>query len=197
MAGISFIASTPAGDVPIRLQLPGLHNVSNALAAIAVGLACGVSLGAIIAGLASVQPGAGRGAIHRGRGGATVVDDSYNANPGSVRAAIDLLASCGGRRTLILGAMLELGENSAQLHREIGSYARERGIDRFCGVGPELAEAVTAFGGDEWFPDCAAAGAALADSFDQDDTVLVKGSRGAAMERLLGALLEQQTEAKD
>ncbi|QIB66608.1 UDP-N-acetylmuramoyl-tripeptide--D-alanyl-D-alanine ligase [Kineobactrum salinum] len=197
VAGISFIASTPAGDIPIRLQLPGLHNVSNALAAIAAGLACGISLGAIMAGLASVQPAPGRGAVYQGRGGATVVDDSYNANPGSVHAAIDLLASCSGRRTLILGAMRELGENSAQLHREVGAYARAQGIDRFCGVGPELAEAVTEFGGGEWFPDCAAAGTALAHSFDQTDTVLVKGSRGAAMERLLGALLEQRTEAKD
>ena len=123
VAGISFVATTPAGDAPIRLQLPGLHNVSNALAAIAVGLACGLTLAEITAGLASVAPAPGRGALLRGRSGATLVDDTYNANPGSVRAAIDLLADCGGRRTLVLkgsrGAAMErvltaLSEPSAE-----------------------------------------------------------------------------------
>ncbi|PLW82935.1 UDP-N-acetylmuramoyl-tripeptide--D-alanyl-D-alanine ligase [Kineobactrum sediminis] len=196
VAGISFIASTPAGDAPIRLQLPGRHNVANALAAIAAGLACGLTLAEITAGLASVQPQPGRGALHRGLAGATVVDDTYNANPGSVHAAIDLLASCQGRRTLILGAMLELGADSESLHEAAGRYARERGIERFCGVGPELAGAVAAFGHGEWYADCGAAIAALADSFDERDTVLIKGSRGAAMERVLAALVQQQKEAR-
>lgn len=194
VAGISFVATTPAGDAPIRLQLPGLHNVSNALAAIAVGLACGLSLAEITAGLASVTPAAGRGALVRGRSGATLVDDTYNANPGSVRAAIDLLADCGGRRTLVLGAMLELGDNSEQMHRDIGAYARERGLDRFIGVGTALAGAAEAFGG-EWFADCDAAAAALANTLAAEDTVLIKGSRGSAMERVLAALSEPSPEA--
>jgi len=194
MAGISFVATTPVGDTPIRLQLPGLHNVSNALAAIAVGLSCGLSLAEITAGLASVTPAPGRGALHKGRHGATLVDDTYNANPGSVRAAIDLLAVCAGRRTLVLGAMLELGDNSEQLHRDIGSYARERGLDRFVGVGAALAGAAEASGG-EWFADCDAAAAALADTLTADDIVLIKGSRGAAMERVLAALSEPLPEA--
>ncbi|MEQ9395014.1 UDP-N-acetylmuramoyl-tripeptide--D-alanyl-D-alanine ligase [Haliea sp.] len=193
VAGISFVATTPAGDAPIRLQLPGLHNVSNALAAIAVGLACGLTLAEITAGLASVAPAPGRGALLRGRSGATLVDDTYNANPGSVRAAIDLLADCGGRRTLVLGAMLELGEDSEQMHRDIGSYARERGLDRFVGVGAALAGAAAAFGGD-WFEDCDAAAAALAGTLSANDTVLIKGSRGAAMERVLTALSEPSAE---
>ncbi len=193
VAGVSFVATTPAGDAPIRLQVPGLHNVSNALAAIAVGLACGLSLAEITAGLASVTPARGRGALVRGVGGATLVDDTYNANPGSVRAAIDLLADCGGRRTLVLGEMLELGENSAQLHREIGLYARERGVDRFVGVGTALAGAAEAFGG-EWFADCASAAAALAGTLNADDTVLIKGSRGVSMERVLAALSEPAPE---
>jgi UDP-N-acetylmuramoyl-tripeptide--D-alanyl-D-alanine ligase len=193
VAGISFVATTPAGDAPIRLQLPGLHNVSNALAAIAVGLVCGLSLAEITAGLASVTPAAGRGALVRGRCGATLVDDTYNANPGSVRAAIDLLADCAGRRTLVLGAMLELGENSGQMHRDIGAYARERGLDRFIGVGEALAGAVEAFGG-EWFADCDTAAAALVDTLSAEDTVLIKGSRGSAMERVLTALVEPSPE---
>ncbi|MEQ9464409.1 MAG: UDP-N-acetylmuramoyl-tripeptide--D-alanyl-D-alanine ligase [Haliea sp.] len=194
IAGVSFVATTPAGDAPIRLQVPGLHNVSNALAAIAVGLACGLPLAEITAGLASVTPASGRGALVRGLGGSTLVDDTYNANPGSVRAAIDLLADCGGRRTLVLGEMLELGENSAQLHRDIGVYARERGLDRFVGVGAALAGAADAFGG-ECFADCASAVAALADTLTADDTVLIKGSRGVSMERVLVALSEPAAEA--
>ncbi len=194
IAGISFVATTPAGDAPIRLQVPGLHNVSNALAAIAAGLACGVSLAEITSGLASVTPARGRGALVRGLGGSTLVDDTYNANPGSVRAAIDLLADCGGRRTLVLGEMLELGEDSAQLHRDIGVYARERGLDRFVGVGTALAGAAEAFGG-ECFADVASAVAALAGTLTADDTVLIKGSRGASMERVLAALSEPAPEA--
>jgi len=136
-----------------------------------------------------VQPTGGRLALSTTHGGAALIDDCYNANPGSVRAAIDLLASCPGRRTLVLGAMLELGERSEQLHREIGTYAAAAGIDQFCGVGDPLRPAVAAFGaGGRWFKDCDAAFAALAREFAVGDTVLVKGSRGARMEQLLHAL---------
>lgn len=198
MAGSSFIVSTPEGDLPVRLQLPGRHNVSNALAALAVGMACGVGLSEISAGLASVRPVAGRGALQRGVGGSTLVDDTYNANPGSVRAAIDLLADCPPRRWLALGAMLELGEDSARMHREIGEYARDRGLDHFVGVGEPLREAVAAFGeGGEWHADCATAAASMQGRLQAGDTVVIKGSRSAAMERLLAALAETQTEAGD
>ena len=188
-AGTTFVASTPSGEAPVRLQLPGRHNVSNALAAIAVGLACELSLADITAGLASVVPTAGRGARVAGLAGSVLIDDTYNANPGSVRAAIDLLAGCSGRRTLVLGAMLELGAGSEQMHRELGVYARERGIQRFVGVGSALQGAVQAFGGD-WYADCDGAADALRGELDAEDTVLIKGSRGAAMERLLAALRE-------
>ena len=187
--GVSFIVSTPGGDCQVRLALPGAHNVGNALAATAVGLACGLDLAEIKAGLESVQPTGGRLALSTAPGGAVLIDDCYNANPGSVRAAIDLLASCPGRRTLVLGAMLELGERSEQLHREIGTYAAAAGVDQFCGVGDPLRLAVAAFGaGGRWFNDCDAAFAALAGEFAGGDTVLVKGSRGARMEQLLHAL---------
>jgi UDP-N-acetylmuramoyl-tripeptide--D-alanyl-D-alanine ligase len=190
VAGISFTAHTPAGDMAVQLGLPGVHNVANALAATAVGLACGLSLAEIGAGLAQAAPVSGRLAVGRSPGGATVVDDCYNANPGSVRAAIDILAGCDGRRTLVLGAMRELGPESGALHRDVGDYARSAGIDQLWGVGEELLPTVEAFGaGGRHFADRAAAIAALPGAFGPDDTVLVKGSRGSAMEHVLAALL--------
>ena len=190
--GVSFTAHTPAGDIAVRLGLPGVHNVANALAATAVGLACGLSLEEIGAGLAQAAPVSGRLAVGHTPAGATVVDDCYNANPGSVRAAIDILAGCDGRRTLLLGAMRELGAESAALHREVGAYARSAGIDRLWGVGEELLPSVEAFGtGGRHFADRVAAIAALPGAFGRDDTVLVKGSRGSAMELVLAALLAE------
>ncbi len=190
LAGCSFTVETGASSFPVRLQLAGRHNVANALAATAVGLACGLEPEEISAGLASVAPTPGRLSSHTSPGGALVVDDCYNANPASVRAAIDLLAGSEGRRILILGAMRELGETSEQLHREIGEYAASAGLDAFWGVGEELREAVAAFGAaGRWFADCAAAGDAAAAEFGAGDTVLIKGSRGARMERVLHALV--------
>lgn len=195
--GVSFSALTPLGDMPVKLALPGLHNVANALAAIAVGLACELSLEEIRTGLESVQPTAGRLVAARSHSGATVIDDCYNANPGSVRAAIDMLAGCSGRRTLVLGAMRELGETSEQLHRDIGRYAHRAGIDRFWGVGPELRGAAAAFGPQgRCFADREEVLGALAGQFDAGDTVLVKGSRSTRMELVLHALLgNEQAEA--
>jgi UDP-N-acetylmuramoyl-tripeptide--D-alanyl-D-alanine ligase len=190
--GSSFTASTPEGDMAIRLSLPGEHNVANALAAVAVGLACGLSLTEIRDGLESLQPVDGRLRAQHSTHGATVVDDCYNANPGSVRAAIDLLAACPGRRTLILGAMRELGDNSAALHKEIGEYARTAGIDQLWGVGPELAVSVDEFGTNgRYFEDRAAVLPALEGEFGAEDTVLIKGSRSAGMEQILHALVPQ------
>ncbi len=190
--GVSFTAHTPAGDIPVQLVLPGVHNVANALAAIAVGLSCDVPLAEIRSGLESVRPVAGRLLSNVTSQGTKVIDDCYNANPGSVRAAIDILAGCPGRRTLVLGAMKELGETSAELHSEVGEYARRVGIDQLWGVGPELQASVDAFGeGGYFFADRAAVLAGLAGSFGKDDTVLVKGSRGAAMEHILQAMLTE------
>jgi UDP-N-acetylmuramoyl-tripeptide--D-alanyl-D-alanine ligase len=187
--GAQFTVQTPLGDCDIGLALPGQHNVANALAAIAVGLACELTLDEIREGLASVRPVAGRLSASRNKAGTLVIDDCYNANPGSVRAAIDTLAVSGGRRTLVLGAMRELGANSAALHRASGEYARDAGLERFWGVGEELREAVAAFGaGGRWFADCAAAVQALPGQFDSEDVVLIKGSRGARMERVLQGL---------
>ena len=176
-SGVSFTAITPEGELPVQLALPGVHNVAYALAAIAVGLACGLRLAQIGAGLETVRSASGRLSAAQSATGATVIDDCYNANPGSVRAAIDMLAGCEGRRTLVLGAMRELGSGSEEMHREIGDYARAAGIDRFWGVGPELQAAMDGFGhGSCWFADCEAAITALSGEFGGGDTVLVKGS---------------------
>ena len=188
--GLEFTAHTPVGSLAVRLKLPGAHNVSNALAATAVGLACELSLEEIGRGLASVEPVAGRLSVRRSAGGASIIDDCYNANPGSVRAAIDLLAACPGQRVLLLGAMRELGPDSERLHREVGAYAADCGLDALWGVGPELAATVEAFGrGGRWFADLDAACTAIAGAFADGSTVLVKGSRSAHMEQLLPALL--------
>jgi UDP-N-acetylmuramoyl-tripeptide--D-alanyl-D-alanine ligase len=188
--GVSFTASTPVGDMSIRLNLPGVHNVANALAAVAVGLACELSLTDVRDGLESLQPSDGRLRSMVSPLGASIIDDCYNANPGSVRAAIDMLAACSGRRTLLLGAMRELGHGSNELHREVGGYARAAGIDQLWGVGPELEICVDAFGaGGRYFEDRAAALVAIDRQFGEGDTVLVKGSRSAGMEQVLHALL--------
>ena len=191
--GVSFELQTPAGATSISLRLPGKHNVSNALAAVAVGIACDMSLEKIRQGLESVTPVAGRLSVGSAPSGADVIDDCYNANPGSVRAAIDVLEGCIGKRTLILGAMKELGPGSASLHREVGRYARERGLEQFWGVGPELEQAVAAFGDNgRYFSDTSAAVDAAAGAFSAGDSVLVKGSRGAMMEVVVHALRAQQ-----
>lgn len=190
-AGVSFTASTPEGDIAIRLGVSGRHNVANALVAIAAGLSCQIPLTSIRDGLESVEPVDGRLRSISTAQGATIIDDCYNANPGSVRAAIEMLAGCGGRRTLVMGAMLELGELSMQMHAEIGAFAAEKGIERFVGVGQELVAAVEAFGsGAEWYPDRDAAIAALDSSVTNGETVLVKGSRSAGMEKVLNALVD-------
>jgi len=189
LAGMCFTAVTPVGDMAVKLALPGAHNVGNALAATAVGLACGLELAEIQAGLEAVLATEGRLTVGESAQGAALIDDCYNANPGSVHAAIDMLAGCEGRRTLLLGAMRELGPGSRDLHREVGVYARSAGIEQLCGVGPELLEAVEAFGpGARYFPDRDAAIVALTREFGPEDTVLVKGSRGARMEQVLHAL---------
>jgi UDP-N-acetylmuramoyl-tripeptide--D-alanyl-D-alanine ligase len=190
--GVSFTASTPLGDMAMRLALPGVHNVANALAAVAVGLACDLSLTEIRDGLESLQPVDGRLRALCTSEGAQVIDDCYNANPGSVHAAIDMLAACPGRRTLVLGAMGELGPRSAELHREIGEYALQAGIDQLWGVGPELEGSVAAFGKcGRHFSNREQVLSPLEGEFGRGDVVLIKGSRSAGMEEVLMALLPE------
>jgi UDP-N-acetylmuramoyl-tripeptide--D-alanyl-D-alanine ligase len=174
----------------IRLQAAGQHNVMNALAAIACCHAIGISKEAIISGLENFSPVNGRLQRKQAHCGATVIDDSYNANPDSVRAAIDVLAQIGGVTTLVLGDMGEVGENGAQFHQEIGDYARQRGVRQLMLLGDLVAHAATAYGsGAQHFPDLDSLLAALDRNTLSDTTVLVKGSRFMKMERVVAHLV--------
>ncbi|WP_295855986.1 UDP-N-acetylmuramoyl-tripeptide--D-alanyl-D-alanine ligase [uncultured Xylophilus sp.] len=183
-------AHTPAGPLAFRLAVAGRHNLRNALAAAACALAAGTPLAAVAAGLDAFAPVKGRSRAARltveGRS-LTLVDDTYNANPDSVRAAIDVLADLPGPRLLVLGDMGEVGEQGPAFHVEAGAYARQRGIDRLFAFGPLCASAVQGFGGDDGaavhFDTFAALDAAVAGAIPQVASVLVKGSRFMQMER--------------
>jgi UDP-N-acetylmuramoyl-tripeptide--D-alanyl-D-alanine ligase len=180
---------TPGGSVTTQLQLMGMHNARNALAAAAAAWAAGVPLAAIAAGLASVTPVAGRLQKKASPGGAVVIDDSYNANPDSVRAAIDVLAGFPSPRVLVLGDMGEVGNQGPEFHREIGAYARDSGIKVLLGFGELARESVAAFGADGRHAANLEELLSLVSSFDNPDTtILVKGSRFMKMERVVAAL---------
>jgi len=194
--GLGFELVTPAGCIDVELQLLGRHNVRNALAAAAAASAAGADLAAISAGLGRVRPVRGRLQVRRGRGGNTVIDDSYNANPGAVKAAIDVLAEYPERRRLILGNMAELGGSAAALHREVAKYAAVRGIEELWCVGPWSRAMAAEFdaagaGRARVFADNAAIVAACSDAtVDSADVVLVKGSRSAGLEVVVAVLCD-------
>ncbi len=197
--GSDFVLVAREGEIAVSLPLAGRHNVANALAAAALALACGAGLDAIAAGLASVQPVAGRLVRHRLASGAWLVDDSYNANPGSLAAAIDILAAAPGEGWLVLGDMRELGADAVALHEAAGRRARDAGVARLYAHGALSAVAAEAFGsGGEVFASHAELAGALAAALAASDgsaatqaapTILVKGSRGSAMDRVVAALL--------
>ena len=187
--GAAVELSTPAGDASVRISAPGRHNVANALAAAAAALAIGVPLAAIVAGLESFRPVPGRLAPLRATSGAAVLNDTYNANPDSVRAAIDVLAAAPPPRWLVLGDMGEVGANGPRFHREVGEYARAARIDRLLAVGVLARESAMAFGyGAEQFASVESLAAHVAASACAGTTVLVKGSRFMRMERVVAAL---------
>lgn len=189
--GTTFTLVVAKEQARVQLVAPGEHNVRNALAAAGCAYALGLSAQAIARGLEGFEPVAGRMSACRGWGGALIIDDSYNANPGSVRAAIDVLASQPGRRILVLGDMGELGEHSAPLHDEVGALARERGVDRLLTLGPLSAGAAKMFGeGAETFPDHDTMIEALKGELNGDTRVLIKGSRSAEMDRIVRGLSE-------
>ncbi|GHE22536.1 UDP-N-acetylmuramoyl-tripeptide--D-alanyl-D-alanine ligase [Halomonas urumqiensis] len=175
------------GRVPLGLL--GRHNVANALAAAAATLALGVPAESVVAGLAGVAPMPGRLSVSAGLKGSRLLDDTYNANPGAVKAALDLLVTLPGPHWCLLGAMGELGEASDQLHAEIGCYAQELGID-FLGTHGEPARlASDAFGeGGCHFDDQEALVRHVLNHLPPGASVLVKGSRSTAMERVVAAL---------
>ncbi|MEY4750570.1 MAG: hypothetical protein RIQ60_2784 [Pseudomonadota bacterium] len=184
---------TPAGGAELALHIAGRHNARNALAAAACALAAGCPLAAVVAGLQGFRPVNGRSQVERlavPGGAVTLVNDSYNANPDSVRAAIDLLAELPAPRWLLLGDMGEVGEQGPEFHQEVGAYARERGINSLWSAGSLAAHAAQAYGARACHhADTAALVAALGrEPWPEAASVLVKGSRFMKMEQALAVL---------
>jgi len=188
-SGSTLRVATTAGQTTIALAVPGLPMAQNALAAVAAALAAGADLASIRRGLEAFRAVPGRLAASVVPTGAVVIDDTYNANPDSVRAAIDVLARAASPRILALGDMGEVGAEGPAFHREVGAYARARGIERLYAAGAQSALAAEAFGsGARHFDDVDALAAALAADAVCGATVLVKGSRFMRMERVVAAL---------
>ena len=187
--GSRFRLMTPAGAAGVRLPLPGRHNVHNALAAAAAAIALDMPLADIVAGLETAGAVPGRLVRRAMAGGWTLIDDTYNANPGSVAAAIATLALAGGETWLVLGDMAELGAGAEALHAAVGTQARAADISRLFSVG-RLSRATSVAFGDAGahFDDQAALIAALRDALRAGVTCLVKGSRSSGMERVVAAL---------
>jgi len=187
-----FRLNTPQGSAAIELALGGAHNVANALAAAAAAASAGATLEQVAAGLAGVRAVPGRLQFRQIPGGAWLIDDAYNANPSSVRAAIEVLTGLEGRKWLVLGDMGELGPSAAQAHAAIGEFARAAGIERLYATGPLMAGAVQSFGaGAQWFADVPQLTAQLQAALGADSSavrVLVKGSRFNRLERVVQAL---------
>ncbi|VVO37879.1 UDP-N-acetylmuramoyl-tripeptide--D-alanyl-D-alanine ligase [Pseudomonas fluorescens] len=184
----AFILHSPEGEERVQLNLLGTHNVANALAAAAAAHALGVSLSGIVAGLGAMQPVKGRTVAQLASNGMRVIDDTYNANPTSMCAAVDILAGFSGRTVLVLGDIGELGDWAEQGHRDVGEYARGK-VSALYAVGPLMAHAVNAFGEQAWhFSTQAELIKALEAEQDTNTTILIKGSRSATMENIVAAL---------
>ena len=201
--GAQFMLCTPWGQRHVCLPLAGIHNIYNALAATTMALAAGVALDAIVEALENVSPIQGRQHTHVLPNGVTVIDDSYNANIGSVYAAIDVLAQCP-QGWLVLGDMHELGERSNAFHSQVGARARDAGVARLYTLGPSSALAASAFGKNAYALTQVGAYAELLEVIcaDLNDiqarsekgslTILVKGSRASGMEHIVNSLLKKQ-----
>ena len=177
-------------EIDVQLRVLGQHNQRNALAAAAGACALGIPLAAIKAGLEAFQGVAGRLQTYRGHNSATIIDDTYNANPDSVKAAIAVLANLPPPRILILGDMGELGTDAAAMHADVGEVARDAGIDSLCATGDLMRGAVRAFGkGAEHFQEIDLLVSATKPRLTADTNVLVKGSRFMKMERVVAQLV--------
>ena len=185
-----FSLRAPGGSMPVTLHLAGRHNVLNALCAAAAASAAGASLDDVRAGLATMRPVPGRLQFKTAPSGAWIVDDSYNANPSSMKAGIEVLAAVDARRWLVMGDMGELGDFAVDSHGEIGRFARNHRIDRLFATGKLSALAVEAFGpGAEWFADTESLARAVNSELTREVCVLVKGSRSNRLERVVDALV--------
>lgn len=195
---IDFDLVTPLGTKSTTLGLGGLHNLRNALGAAAVATAAGATLEDLVAGLAQVRAVAGRLELKPAANGAFLVDDSYNANPSSLKAGLDAFKSFGGARWLILGDMMELGDSADELHAEVGRYARHAGIARLFAIGSRSHFAVEAFGaGAQWFADMDALIAEARSALAPGIAVLIKGSRSNRLERVTNALAADPQKVTD
>jgi UDP-N-acetylmuramoyl-tripeptide--D-alanyl-D-alanine ligase len=182
---------TPQGDANLHLSVPGEHNARNALAAAAACLAAGISLASVVRGLSGYGGVKGRLQLKPGCNGAVVIDDSYNANPDSMRAAIDVLATLPGQRIFVMGDMGEVGDAASQMHDEIGGYAKSQGIDHLFALGEKSIAAVHNFAsGGKHFSSVETLITALKPLMNRETTVLVKGSRFMRMERVVEAIEE-------
>ncbi|HEX2585799.1 MAG TPA: UDP-N-acetylmuramoyl-tripeptide--D-alanyl-D-alanine ligase [Steroidobacteraceae bacterium] len=185
-----FELHSPHGSIAIRLNLAGTHNVRNAVGAAAAAYAAGATLEQIQEGLSVMRPVGGRLQIKQAINGAALIDDSYNANPSSMRAGIDALRSLSGKHWLVMGEMMELGADTQRLHADIGNYAKSHGIEKLFAVGALTQHAVNAFGnGALWFASVDALISAVLPDLSQGTTVLIKGSRSNRLERVAAALL--------
>ncbi len=181
---------TPLGQLQVRLQLPGAHNAANALAATAASIAAGADLNDVCEGLESVQPVSGRLRLVRHFAGGDLLDDSYNANPASLSAGLQVLSDMGGDRRVVLGDMLELGDDAESLHRQAGRHARELGIGRFYALGELSCHAAQEFGrGARHYLDHRQIVDDLRMDISPETRILVKGSRGMRMDIIVQHLI--------
>ena len=193
-------AQTPVGPLRYALHIAGRHNVKNSLAALACALAAGVPLDAIAAGLAAFEPVKGRSralALQLDGRALTLIDDSYNANPDSVRAAIEVLATLPAPRLLVLGDMGEVGDQGPQFHAEAGQLARSLGIETLFTLGQASDAAAISFGKGQHFADIDSMQAAVRSVLPQTASVLVKGSRFMKMERVVAAITDYASQDKE
>jgi UDP-N-acetylmuramoyl-tripeptide--D-alanyl-D-alanine ligase len=190
--------STKQGNIKVNLPAPGVHNVLNALAACAAALAMGVPLTKIAAGLENYTGIKGRLQTLRGMNAALVIDDSYNANPASMQAAIDVLCAKTGEKILVVGDMGELGVDAAALHAQIGRYAKAAGINNLMTLGDLSKNTSDAFGpGASHYDSAADLTAALLAQMQPTSVVLVKGSRFMAMEQIVHSISKTHASANN
>ena len=193
--GTTFTLQTPTGNVEVLLPLPGRHNIANALAATALAMAVGATLDAVKAGLAKLKAVPGRLFPIQLAENQLLLDDSYNANVGSMTAAAQVLSEMPGYRVMVVGDMAELGDESEMCHQQVGEAAKASGLDRVLSVGVQSKGISDASGVGEHFNDKAALIARLKTLIAEQQiiTILVKGSRSAAMEEVVRALQENGT----
>jgi UDP-N-acetylmuramoyl-tripeptide--D-alanyl-D-alanine ligase len=188
-----FELCTSEQRIPLILPMPGLHSVKNAVAAAACALASGVAMEQIVRGLAEVKPVSGRLNIHQLSNNLTLIDDAYNANPDSFKAAIDVLSTVEGNKVLVMGDMAELGEKAMQMHEEIGAYAQKKGLDKLHSVGLLSAVAANKFGGTHHSSkqDLITAITDLC-AKKTKTTILIKGSRSSGMDEVVNAIANKE-----